>query len=72
MKYIISIASIIAVLILILGQASASYNVEARHSRVIAEWLHEEIQELTGKEERSISQIELIFRKLAHLVEYIL
>ncbi len=55
----------------ILIQGGCDYNVPGRFSRILAESVNEQIVEMTGHTERSVGEIELILRKCAHLVEYL-
>ncbi len=74
MKLINSITGsvfIILIVVFVLYQGSSEYLSAGRFSQILAIGLQKFIKVETGNVERSISDIELILRKLAHLLEYL-
>ena len=54
----------------VLTQSMLNAEISSVGSKNLAKRIYEYIVEISGHEERSIDQIELILRKLAHFVEY--
>ena len=72
-RWIIFINSLLiaGVIGFVLFQGSRDYT-DDRATKELAQKIHTKLVELTGSDERSSSEIELIIRKVAHVVEYMI